>query len=112
MYNIIYLPHFKKQVKKLSKQQRGLKNDLAKELDSFLKFQHSGLGKNLYKIRFTTRDLNRGKSRSFRVIVLCFEIEKRLVPVTIYFKGNKKSLKKQELKEHAEVIKNELKSLK
>jgi len=109
MYKIVILPHFYKQLKRYSKKYRHLKNSITKTLESFNKKQHISLGKNVYKIRLKTKDVSKGKSKSFRLIVLLIEVENYLVPITLYFKGNQASITKKETNRHLEIILGELK---
>lgn len=67
------------------------------------------LSKQLYKLRLKCRDLARGKSKSFRLIVLLIEVENLLVPVTVFFKGDRGDISESELEAHLNKVKEELK---
>lgn len=108
MYKIIALPHFRKQLKKIAKKYRYLKQAIIKTLENFNKKQGAHIGKNVYKIRLKSKDISRGKSKSFRLIVLIIEVKKYLVPITIYFKGDKANISKKEINYHLELILPEL----
>ena len=108
MYRPIVLPHFRKQLKRHLKKYRDLKQAIFVVLENFDKRQADSLGANIYKIRFTTKSLARGKSKSFRLIVLIMEIEKYLIPITFYFKGDKTDITEKEINQHLENILIEL----
>lgn len=108
MYQIVILPHFHRQLKLYSKKYYNLKDDLISTLRKFDKRQSIPLGGGVYKIRLKSSDLPRGKSNSFRLIILLAETDKLLAPVAIYFKGRKANITKKELNQHLEIILYEL----
>ena len=104
MYQPLVLPYFRRQLKKLSKKYRHLKEAVVDTLDSFQKSENVHLGHNVYKIRIKTKDIQRGKSKSFRLIVLIVENEGFVVPICIYFKGEREDISKKEINDHLETI--------
>ena len=104
IYQPLILPHFKKNSKWYRKKYRHLQESLIEILEKFEKSQHVHLGNNIYKIRFKTSDIAKGKSKSFRLIVLVMEVEKFLVPMVLYFKGDRENITKKELNDHLETI--------
>ena len=104
MYRRLYLPHFKKQLKPYLKKYPHLKEGLIKALKNFDKIRHVSLGKNLYKIRIRTKDIPRGKSKSFRLVVTVIEIQRLLLPIAIYFKGNRENINLIALNHHLRTI--------
>ena len=108
MYRIVILPHFKRQVKPYTKKYRHLKDTLIKVLEQFKPEQHSALGNGVYKVQIQSKDIPKGKSKSFRLIVLLVEVNQLLVPITIYFKGDQATITKQELNEQLELVLFEL----
>jgi len=108
MYRIIILPHFKRQVKPYTKKYHHLKDALIATLEQFHPDQHTALGNGVYKIRLHSKDIPKGKSKSFRLIVLLVEMDKLLVPITLYFKGDQSNISKKELSDHLEIILFEL----
>jgi len=123
MYRPIILPHFKKQLKRHSRKYRHLKGAVISILESFDKRQHIHIGRNVYKVRLKTKDIARGKSKSFRMLVFliaeirsshasakasAIEADKYLVPVCIYFKGDREDITKKEINDHLEIILFEL----
>ena len=110
MYRAIIRPHFRRQLKRYLKKYRHLKDDIIITLENFDKRQHDPLGRSVYKVRLKSRDVPRGKSKTFRLIVLVIEVERFLVPITIYFKGERQDITKRELNNHLEIILFELKT--
>jgi len=108
MCQSIILPHFKKQLKRYTKKYRHLKEAVISILENFDKRQHIHLGRNVYKVRLKTKDIARGKSKSFRILVFVIEAEKYLVPICIYFKGDQEDITKKEINDHLEIILFEL----
>lgn len=108
MWKIILLPHFKRTLKPLSKKFRDLENSIIAELENFNPIYGTLIDYNIYKIRLTTKSLQRGKSGGFRIYTYVFEVKNVIVPITIYFKSEKENLTIQELKEHAKIINQEL----
>lgn len=104
MYQYLILPHFKKQLKQLSKKYRRLKDETVSTLKNFEKSKEQSLGNNLYKIRVKSKDIKRGKDKSFRLIVFIIEIQNYIVPITLYYKGDKKDMSVKEINSHLEII--------
>lgn len=95
MYQIIILPSFKRELKRYVKKYRNLKDAIIETLENFQQDLYPHLGNNIYKIRLKTKDIPKGKSKSFRLVVLLVEVDRFLVPITIYLKAiNKISAKK------------------
>lgn len=112
MYQTIILSHFRKQLKRYLKKYRHLKNGVITALENFSPARCLHIGNQVYKIRIITKDLNRGKSKSFRLLVLVVEVEHYLVPITLYFKGDRANITEKELNAHLEMILWELRSVK
>lgn len=112
MYQILITEHFKKELKPLVKKFRHLKEDILIELKNFSPETATHLAHNLYKLRIRCTDLPKGKSGSFRVIILLVEVESILVPVTLFFKGDRGNIGVKELEYHLSKIKLELTDLK
>lgn len=104
MYQPLILPHFKKQLKQLSKKYRYLKSEVIAVLESFNRVQHQSLGHNLYKVRIKSKDIKRGKDKSFRLVIFVIEVQKYIVPITVYYKGDRKDITKKEINDHLEII--------
>ncbi len=110
MRQIVFLPYFKRQLKPLVKKHRGLKNSVIEAVDAFDPSRHAHLGSDVYKVRIGTPSLRRGKGESFRLILLVVEVDGLLVPVTIYFKGERQTLTQKELDDHIQHVTLELKN--
>ena len=108
MYQPIILPHFKRQLKRYSKKYRHLKEAVISILENFDTRQHVHIGHNVYKVRVHTKDIPRGKSKSFRLLVFVVEADQYLVPICIYFKGDQEDITKKEINDHLEMILFEL----
>jgi len=108
MYQNKILPHFKKQLKKLTKKYGNLPNDTITILTNFNKQSSVFLGNSIYKIRIKSSDINKGKSKGFRLIIFIIELEKIIYPILIYYKGDKENVSKREIKYHLECTINEI----
>ena len=112
MSQAIILPHFRKQLKRYLKKYRHLKSGVITALENFSPARGLHIGNHVYKIRIITKDINRGKSKSFRLLIMVIEVEHYLVPITIYFKGDRANITEKELNAHLEIILWELRSVK
>lgn len=108
MYQVLITEHFKKELKPLVKKFRHLKEDLLIELKNFSPKTAVHLAHNLYKLRVRCKNLPRGKSGAFRIIILLVEVESILVPVTLFFKSDRENIGAKELEHHLSKIKEEL----
>lgn len=111
MYQPLILPYFRRQLEPHAKKYPHLKDAVALALDNFRKEQHVHVGHNVYKMRLRSRDIPRGKSTSFRMLVLVVEVKGYVVPITLYFKGDKSDITKKEIGRHLENILLELQFL-
>ncbi|OGL88097.1 hypothetical protein A3I42_03625 [Candidatus Uhrbacteria bacterium RIFCSPLOWO2_02_FULL_49_11] len=110
MYHVIILPHFLRQLNTYVKKHRRLKDDVIVCLEQFDARLHAHLGNNVYKVRLKSRDIPRGKSKSFRLIVLLINAGSFLVPISIYFKGDQEDIARKEINDHLETILFELRA--
>lgn len=108
MYQTIILPYFRRQLKPFVKKHRDLKTSVVEILSDFNAHQHDSLGSGIYKVRLKTSSLSRGKSKSFRLIVLVMEVENQLIPITVYAKSDTGSISKKEINIHLQNILFEL----
>ena len=104
MYQYLILPHFKKQLKQLSKKYRNLKDEVIVTLEIFDKSKEQSLGNNIYKIRVKSKDIKRGKNKSFRLVVSIIEVHNYIIPVVVYYKGEKIDMTIKEINNHLEII--------
>lgn len=100
-YNIIAVPTFKKEVKRLARKYHSLKTDLAvlfKSLQENPK-QGTSLGRNCYKIRLTISSKGKGKSGGARLITNIVIADETVYLLSIYDKSDKENLTNKELDE-------------
>jgi|SRR3989338_1525809 len=109
MYHLILLPYFHRQLKPYIKKHPGLREAIINIIEHFDKRQHDDLGNGVYKVRLSTETLQRGKSKSFRLIILLIEVKSMIVPITIYFKGDTATITKREINHQLAQILFELK---
>jgi len=100
-YEIKVVESFKKELKKLAKRYKNIKNDY-KELLKLLTNnnpQELGvhLGKNVYKLRLKNSDINKGKSAGYRVVYYIYEENHWLVLLSIYSKSDYESISEDEI---------------
>lgn len=109
MYSVIIVPHFKRQLKPFVKKYPDFKEAVITLLEHFDPRLHDHLGNGIYKARLQVKSLQKGKSKSFRLITLLIEREATIVPVAVYFKGDRATLSKEELELHLQKTLSELK---
>lgn len=102
-YNIKPTPHFLKELKRLSKRYRSLKEDVNLLVASLHEnpFQGTDLGKGLHKIRMAISAKGKGKSGGARVITLTALVTSDntdIIMLTIYDKSERESLTDAELR--------------
>lgn len=104
-YNIIAVPTFRKELKKLSKKYPSLKSDLAALFETLQVNPEQGiaLGNNCYKVRLSITSKNKGKSGGARLITNFVITDSTIYLLTIYDKSDKVNLTS---KEFAELLKN------
>lgn len=98
-FNIIAIPAFKKQLKRLVKKYPSLKKDL-KVLFNLLEaepIQGTSLGRNCYKIRLAISSKGKGKSGGARIITNFVFVDATVYLLSIYDKSEKDSLTDKEL---------------
>ena len=108
MRQVVFLPHFNKQLKPLLKRFPDIRENIGEILDNFIPDPHTLISEDIYKIRLSTKSLKRGKSGGFRLYTYFFALNNRVIPITIYFKGDRSNLTTQELGRHAQIILSKL----
>ena len=101
-YRIILDDPFKKEVKRLAKKYRSLKNDLEVLQESLLANPQTGvdLGGGLRKVRMAIGSKGRGKSHGARVITFTVVVaieESEINLLTIYDKAERESISPKEI---------------
>ena|SRR3989338_8913976 len=104
MYQVYLADHFLRQVKRYLRKYRSLNDDLIETLHCFTPDSAQYLGRKLYKVRLRSKDIPKGKNKSFRLILFVFEIKSTLVPVVLYFKGDRSDILAKEIEYHLEMI--------
>jgi len=101
IYNIIAIPTFRKEFKRLARKYQSLKDDLAILFDSLETNPQQGiaLGNNCYKIRIAITSKGKGKSGGARVITNIVIAEETVYLLSIYDKSDKETLTDIELEE-------------
>lgn len=108
-YKIIVTEYFKKQLKRLLKKNRSLKQVFIEALHAFKKETAISIGNGVYKIRL--KGQKKGKSGGYRLYIFVMETEGILTPICIYSKNEKENLTYNELSYHLEKTNEELKDL-
>lgn len=100
-YNVLTIPPFDKQIKRLAKKYPSLKNEFAELLESLEQEPEKGtnLGNNCYKIRIAIASKGKGKSGGARVITNFVIAEETVFLISIYDKSEKENLTDKELDE-------------
>jgi mRNA-degrading endonuclease RelE of RelBE toxin-antitoxin system len=100
-YNVLTIPPFDKQLKRLAKKYPSLKNEFAQLLESLEQDPEQGtnLGNNCYKIRIAIASKGKGKSGGARVITNFVIAEETVFLISIYDKSEKEILTDKELNE-------------
>ena len=98
-YNIIAVPTFRKELKKLAKKYHSLKKDLAVLFESLKEnpLQGTALGRNCYKIRLAISSKGKGKSGGARLITNFVIADETVYLLSIYDKSDKENLTDKEL---------------
>ena len=104
-YNVLTIPPFDKQLKRLAKKYPSLKNEFSELIDSLEQEGEQGthLGNNCYKIRIAIASKGKGKSGGARVITNFIIAEKTVFLISIYDKSEKENITDKEL---GELLKN------
>lgn len=100
-YNIIAVPTFRKELKRLAKKYSSLKVDFAKLFENLEinPTQGTPLGKNCFKIRLAITSKGKGKSGGGRVITNFVIADQTVYLLSIYDKSEKINLSDKELEE-------------
>ena len=106
-YKVLYTEKSKKQLKKLNKKYKSLKNDLREFEETVVSNYKNGilLFDDVYKIRMKIVSKGKGKSGGARVIYYVVINNKQIIVLSIYDKSDIANLSKSDIKI---IIKNEL----
>lgn len=105
-YNVITVPPFDKQLKRLSKKYPSLKDDFLNLIESLEDKPEQGtsLGNNCFKIRMTIKSKGKGKSNGARIITNILISKKTVFLLSIYDKSEKENINDSELIELLKLI--------
>jgi mRNA-degrading endonuclease RelE of RelBE toxin-antitoxin system len=98
-FNILTIPEFDKNIKKLAKHYKNIKVDLSSlvlELQNNPKLG-THLFQNCYKIRVANSSIPTGKSKGFRVIAYCIDDEQNIYLLSIYSKSDQENITDTEI---------------
>jgi mRNA-degrading endonuclease RelE of RelBE toxin-antitoxin system len=100
-FEIIPTPNFQKEAKKLSKKYFSLQSDLAPLLDKLIENPVLGneIFKNCYKIRFSIKSKNKGKSGGGRLITFVKVVQNEVYLLSIFDKSDQETVSDQLLKD-------------
>jgi hypothetical protein len=105
-YNILTIPPFDKQLKRLVKKYPSLRNEFAELIASLEATPEQGtaLGNSCYKIRLAIASKKKGKSGGARVITHVMVTEQSVYLLSIYDKSENDSISDKELSELLKLI--------
>jgi mRNA-degrading endonuclease RelE of RelBE toxin-antitoxin system len=99
MLQIFYTDTFKKNVKKLYKKNKQIRQDIDNLIGLLRENPTSGspLGNNCFKVRLKDSSNKKGKSGGYRVITYFLEQDENLTLLTIYAKSERSTISDKEL---------------
>lgn len=107
--NILTIPEFDKNVKKLSKRYKNIKNDLIHLVKELQDRPTLGipLFNNCFKIRLANTSVPTGKSKGFRVISYYIDESNNIYLLNIYSKSDRENISDAEIIELLKEIKSD-----
>lgn len=97
---ILITEYFSRQARRLKTKFPHLKEDLIKNLKSFVPENEIHIGKSIFKIRIKSQDLNKGKSGGLRSYIYLYRQKNIIIPTCIYFKSEQESMTEKALDFH------------
>lgn len=99
-FNVLAIPPFDKQLKRLAKKYPSLKKEYAELIDSLEQepLQGTALGNHCYKIRLALASKGKGKSGGARVITYAQIIHHTVYLLAIYDKSEQSDIEANDLK--------------
>lgn len=100
-YNVIAIPKFRKELKKLAKKYSSIKNDFSQLIESLEQAPHQGtaLGNSCYKIRMAIASKSMEKLGGSRVITYVHVSQSTVYLLSIYDKADQESMADNEIRE-------------
>ena len=107
-YNVLSIPPFDRQLKRLAKKYHSLKAEYANLIEKLGKNPEMGIsmGNNCFKIRLSIASKGRGKSGGARVVTHIFIENETVFLLAIYDKSEQTDISDKELRELLLVIEN------
>jgi len=107
-YDVLTIPPFDRQLKRLSKKYRSLKTEYATLVEELEKnpIQGTPISNNCFKIRLAIASKGRGKSGGARVITHIYVENEKVFLLAIYDKSEKSDISDSELRELLMEIEN------
>ena len=101
LYNVIAVPPFDRELKRLAKKYPSLKGEYQELIEELKENPEKGtpLGNNLYKIRLAIASKGRGKSGGARVITYLKTKQENIYLLSIYDKGERDTISDKEIKD-------------
>jgi len=98
-YEIKYIANFERELKRLAKKYRSIKDDLETLAELLQKNPEQGddLGNDVYKIRMAIKSKGKGKSGGARVITHVKIIDETVYLLSIYNKGEQNNISKNKI---------------
>lgn len=100
MKGVILTKSFVRLLKPLLKNYPDMKDSILKICQNFDVIEKIYLYGGIYKIRIRSLCFNKGKSKSFRLILWSWIDEDKIVPLFIYYKGHMENVSKTEIYFH------------
>ena len=99
-YNVLTIPPFDRQLKRLVKKFPSLKTEYAQLIESLEAepFHGMALSNNCYKIRVAVKSKGKGKSGGMRIITNIQVVESSVFLLTIYDKSEQEDITEKEIK--------------
>lgn len=99
-FEIVYTDNFKRELKRLIKKHRSIKNDLKILIEQLEENPEMGvsIGSNCFKIRLAIASKRKGKSSGARIITQVFVSNRYVYLLSIYDKSDKENIRDKELK--------------
>lgn len=98
-YNILTIPPFDRQLKRLSKKYPSLKNEFVRLVEDLKDnpFQGNTLANNCHKIRLGIKSKGKGKSGGARIIAHLHIVESKIFLLSIYDKSEQEDITDKEI---------------
>ncbi len=98
-YNILTIPPFDKQLKRLAKKYPSIKSDIIQLITELQEQPNSGthLGNNCYKVRMAITSKGKGKSAGARIITHFILKSENIYMLSIYDKGDQSTIDDNEI---------------